>query len=73
MRLTTPVPGNRSDTPTPRLPRRIRHAGPCGQRVPCPAHGSLGVYLPAERLRNGTIVAHDCGRSWRPHELARAA
>lgn len=52
--------------------RPIRHDGPCGQRIPCPKHGQpLGPYLPAERLRNGDTVAHDCGQTWRPDELRR--
>lgn len=64
---TTPV--QRQDTTRP---RPIRHDGGCGERLPCPRHGlPLGPsYQPAERLRNGTILAHDCGRSWRPWELA---
>jgi hypothetical protein len=52
--------------------RPVRHDGPCGSaRIPCPVHGlALGpLYPPAERLPNGTVVAHDCGRSWRPWEL----
>ncbi len=51
--------------------RPVRHAGGCGQRIPCPKHGQpLGPdYLPAERLRNGTVIAHDCGAEIRPGEL----
>lgn len=58
--------------PSPR-PQVVRHDGsPCGTRIPCPVHGlPYGeLYPPAERLRSGTIVAHDCGRTWRPWELA---
>lgn len=51
----------------------VRHDHGCGERIPCPVHGRLGPYNPAERLRNGTIVAHDCGRSWRWWELPEAA
>lgn len=50
--------------------RPVRHPFGCGERIPCPKHGTLGVYLPAERLRNGDVIAHDCGSTWRPHELA---
>ncbi len=53
--------------------RPIRHDGSCGQRIPCPAHGRLGLYNPAELLRNGDTLAHDCGQTWRPHELSRVA
>lgn len=55
-------------------PQALRHPGACGQRIPCPIHGVMaGGYNPAERLRNGTVIAHDCGQSWRPWELARIA
>jgi hypothetical protein len=61
--------------PAPTYRRRvrpIRHAWGCGERIPCPKHGTLGVYLPAERLGNGDVIAHDCGGTWRPHELMTA-
>lgn len=56
----------------PRL-RTVQHPGiRCGERVPCPAHGMAWGphYRPAERLPNGTLVAHDCGGQWRPWERA---
>jgi len=55
---------------TPRNP--LRHAGPCGERIPCPRHGlPFGPhYKPAERLRNGDVLTFDCGRRLRPWELA---
>lgn len=49
--------------------RPVHHDGGCGERVPCPRHGMLGPYLPAEKLHNGTVLAHDCGGTWRPREL----
>lgn len=58
---------------TPAKLRPVRHSFGCGERIPCPAHGRLGPYNPAERLRNGDVIAHDCGRTWRPHELSQAA
>ena len=65
--------GANGTTEAPRL-QRVRHDLACGERIPCPVHGMLpGGYNPAERLRNGTIIAHDCGRSWRPWEMARLA
>lgn len=63
---------NTQKQPSTRL-QVVRHPGiPCGERIPCPLHGlPLGPHYPvAERLRNGTIVAHDCGRTWRPSEQA---
>jgi hypothetical protein len=54
----------------------VRHdlAHGCGERMPCPLHGLLeGGYHPAERLRNGDVIAHDCGIRWRPTELPGAA
>jgi hypothetical protein len=43
----------------------------CGERIACPIHGMpFGPhYRPAERLACGTIVAHDCGQTWRPWQL----
>lgn len=57
----------REDTPARLRPRVVHHDGPCGVRVECPAHGRpFGEsYLPAERLRNGWVVAHDCGTEFR--------
>lgn len=51
------------------MSRPIHHRGPCGERIPCPKHGPDGPYLTAERLANGTILAHDCGAEVRPWEL----
>lgn len=73
---STPVTSD--DTPTgylPAMPQPIRHAGPCGRRIPCPVHGmALGPnYSPAERMRNGDVLAHDCGRVWRRSELPQVA
>ena len=67
MRTTEP---QAKPTLTPQ-PRTVPHVGPCGERIPCPAHGlAFGpFYPPAERLRNGDVIAHDCGRRWRPWEL----
>ena len=58
---------------TPRVSHVIAHAFGCGARIPCPIHGLIGPYNPAERLRNGDTVAHDCGRTWRPAELPEVA
>jgi hypothetical protein len=52
-----------------RKPTPVRHPDACGIRIPCPAHGLYRGLLPAEQLRNGWIVAHDCGRTWRPSEM----
>ena len=55
---------------TPERVRPVQHVGACGERIPCPRHGLLaGLYRPAERLINGTVIAHDCGKTWRPTEL----
>lgn len=65
---TNQAPVDRHDTP--RL-RPVHHDLACGERIPCPEHGMLGPFLPAERLRNGTVIAHDCGQTWRPSDLVR--
>ena len=69
---STPVPTNGSPLRFHRL-HDVRHPLGCGERIPCPVHGTLGPYLPAERLRNGTVIAHCCGGSWRPDELRSVA
>jgi len=64
-----------TDTPN-HLPTTMQpHRDPehrCGERIPCPEHGLPWgpLYRPAERLHNGTVIAHDCGQTWRPFELA---
>ena len=49
-------------------PRPVAHDGflGCGPRQPSPCGAVLGPYLPAEKLRNGTVVGHICGTAWRP-------
>lgn len=62
--------------PTRARLRPVRHdlSRGCGIRLPCPTHGTLeGGYLPAEALGNGDLVAHCCGRTWRPTELGATA
>ena len=49
--------------------RPVLHPFGCGERIPCPIHGLIGSYRPAERLRNGDTIAHCCGQTWRPAEL----
>lgn len=48
----------------------IDHGPACGERIPCPVHGTPNGpdYLPAERqIRQfGVFIfAHDCRRAWR--------
>ena len=69
--MPTTQPDSTTAEPAPRL-RPVLHPLSCGERVPCPVHGRLGPYNPAERLRNGDVIAHCCGRTWRPNELPEA-
>ena len=50
-------------------PRPVRHPGACGERIepPC-GSGALAPYRAAERLRNLTVLCHECGHAWRPSE-----
>ena len=60
--------GSIEDTPQP-----IRHDGACGDRRPTPCGVTLGLYRPAETMRNGDTLCHLCGLRYRPHELRLAA